>query len=74
MIKPLIFYGGSGLTTTGSGIWKWLLPLLLVGAGLVWYQSQPSDTTEPSAEAAAPAETVAKAPAAATPPAAVAGD
>lgn len=54
----------------GSGIWKWLLPLLLVGAGLVWYQSQPTDTTEPSAEAAAPAEAVAKAPAAATPPAA----
>lgn len=52
---------------TGSGIWKWLLPLLLVGAGLVWYQSQPSEATEANTEAAAPAEAVAKAPVA-TPP------
>ena len=53
---------------TGSGIWKWLLPLLLVGAGLVWYQSQPSEATEANTEAAAPAEAVAKAPVATTPP------
>lgn len=53
---------------TGSGIWKWLLPLLLVGAGLVWYQSQPSEATEANTEAAAPAEAVAKAPVAKTPP------
>ena len=52
---------------TGSGIWKWLLPLLLVGAGLVWYQSQPSEATEANTEAAAPTEAVAKAPVA-TPP------
>lgn len=52
---------------TGSGIWKWLLPLLLVGAGLVWYQSQPSEATEANTEAAAPAEAVAKEPVA-TPP------
>lgn len=55
---------------TGSGIWKWLLPLLLVGAGLVWYQSQPSEATEANTEAAAPAEAVAKAPVATTPSAA----
>ncbi|GAB2947303.1 helix-turn-helix domain-containing protein [Aquaspirillum soli] len=53
---------------TGSGIWKWLLPLLFVGAGLVWYQSQPSEATEANTEAAAPAEAVAKAPVATTPP------